>query len=472
MKRRTGIFGLALLLLALFPVGAALAEDGGADDPWATTPDPNIYQEGDGWVYENGVFTITENGGWEHATIYDLPTDANPNRNGYEGIKVVNELVIGKEVSEPFWLLGYDSLFLHDSPETVRIEEGNTCFAIINGWVVNTWTHTLVCAEHPRESQETAVVIDNLPEEIRSIGAYAFGDYRKLTEIILPAKVTVIEDCAFNGCSSLTQIELPENLHTIKDAAFSSSALETCNWPDKLEILGQSAFAGTNLTAVDLSNTRIRSIPGWCFSFCEELAWIALPESLVVIESDAFLKCTGLKTVVFDANGVVVEGNAFERCTSLASMVFLRESPQLLGVNEFRIDGPTHWLDDAGDIPDPVFYYTEAYKQYWASDDQKTWYKYGIELRPITLEGIDALLTQNVTPEPTSEPTPEPTSEPTSTPANTPTDTPTETPAPHPAAEPAKAAVGAWVYVLSGVVLAALIAAAVVWTVRRRKRTR
>ncbi len=153
-------------------------------------------------------------------------------------------------------------------------------------------------------------------------------------------------------------------------------------------------------------------------------------------------------------------------------------------------------MDRLGSIPDPVFYYTEEYREEWSPNGETEWH--GYEIRMITREGIDALLTAEPadaptataepTPEPTATPTvtPEPTPEPTATlaaaqPAATPTplaDAPWLIPVdaalspantPTPAEEPATASGSVWLLVLFGMV-AAIAAALIVLWVKRRKR--
>ena len=61
-----------------------------------------------------------------------------------------------------------------------------------------------------------------LPETVKTIGAYTFGNCTSLTEITLPNSVTSIARKAFYGCTGLTSITIPESVNTIGGDAFQN----------------------------------------------------------------------------------------------------------------------------------------------------------------------------------------------------------------------------------------------------------
>ena len=73
------------------------------------------------------------------------------------------------------------------------------------------------------EVEETVLTPDN----VTSIGGYAFCDCKGLTSITIPNSVTSIGKRAFAGCSALTSITIPENVMSIGDAVFSGCNLNT-----------------------------------------------------------------------------------------------------------------------------------------------------------------------------------------------------------------------------------------------------
>jgi len=95
------------------------------------------YEEGVGWEFRDGVLTITANGGMED--FFDNERDQNGayryQHDGYD----VKTVVIGKNVTK-FVMFGFGEDFY---PTSMIVEEGNTIFTAIDGWLVNLQTKTL-----------------------------------------------------------------------------------------------------------------------------------------------------------------------------------------------------------------------------------------------------------------------------------------------------------------------------------------
>ncbi|WP_158099683.1 leucine-rich repeat domain-containing protein [Faecalibacterium sp. An58] len=71
-----------------------------------------------------------------------------------------------------------------------------------------------------------------------------------------------------------------------------------------LTSIGDYAFAGNDLTSIDLSNTEVAIIRYGTFSACDELTEVRLPKDLKTIEdgasgSSAFQNCNSLKHIYF-----------------------------------------------------------------------------------------------------------------------------------------------------------------------------
>ena len=80
-------------------------------------------------------------------------------------------------------------------------------------------------------------------DSVTTIGNYAFGACRSLTEIVIPDSVTTIGEWAFSGCSSLTEIVIPDSVTTIVGFAFYyCSSLTEIVIPDSVTTIGGYAF--------------------------------------------------------------------------------------------------------------------------------------------------------------------------------------------------------------------------------------
>lgn len=161
--------------------------------------------------------------------------------------------------------------------------------------------------------------IANCDNEI--IPRYAFSEMKTLKSIVLPQALKIIEEGAFSGCSTLDIEEFPPTIEYIGDHAFFNnfrltvsempenlvelcgSAFEGClsltviNFKDKLEYLGGSAFhVCASLRYVDLSRTKIKTLPGQCFILAHNLNTLLLPETLQTIEGES-IAGTGMRTL-------------------------------------------------------------------------------------------------------------------------------------------------------------------------------
>jgi hypothetical protein len=113
-----------------------------------------------------------------------------------------------------------------------------------------------------------------IPESVTVIGEYAFENCIGLTSVILPKSLTSIEQTAFNACLNLASIALPESLTSIGTYAFSQCNMASIAIPDGVKV-------------IDIGT----------FSFCTSLESITLPSSLESIQYSAFYWCPKLKSI-------------------------------------------------------------------------------------------------------------------------------------------------------------------------------
>ena len=107
-----------------------------------------------------------------------------------------------------------------------------------------------------------------IPNNVTSIGNYAFSGYKNFTSIIIPSSVTSIGSSAFAYCSELTSIDIPSSVTSIGSSAFSScSALTSITIPGNVTSIGSFAFSGcSNLTSVTVGMSVPVSINQYVFS--------------------------------------------------------------------------------------------------------------------------------------------------------------------------------------------------------------
>ena len=171
-----------------------------------------------------------------------------------------------------------------------------------------------------------------VPGSVTSIGAGAFSRCASLQEIMLAEGIGEIQFGAFEDCSSLKRVELPNSVTTIGYDAFLNSGLTSVTIPASVTSIGAGAFSACkDLTAIQVEegSPAYCSVGGGllskdqktmvCYPAGKTGAY-AIPESVTVVESAAFSKCTGLTGVTIPNGVTVIDQNTFYGCTGLTGV--------------------------------------------------------------------------------------------------------------------------------------------------------
>ena len=177
-----------------------------------------------------------------------------------------------------------------------------------------------------------------IPENVTSIGEYAFYGCSSLTEVTIPQKVTSIKRGVFSGCSGLTSINIPSGVTSIGESAFyGCSSLTEVTIPQKVTSINQSVFAGCGgLTSINIPSG-VTSIGYTAFKGCSKLTEITIPEAVTSIGGSAFYNCSSLTEVTIPEKVASIESGAFSGCSGLIKVEMLSETPPAtLGSNAFE----------------------------------------------------------------------------------------------------------------------------------------
>lgn len=170
--------------------------------------------------------------------------------------------------------------------------------------------------------------------KISSIGDYAFYRLNTITELSLPDSITSIGDYAIYECG-IKELILPTKLESIGKSAFAFSELTHIKFNGDLKEINEKAFLNNeSLIEVDLSNTDVKTIKGMSFSSCSKLKNLYFNVDVVAIEKEAFMDCGSLNVLVLPNNLVSIGEKAFKNCYSLEQLK-LNKSLKILGNEAF-----------------------------------------------------------------------------------------------------------------------------------------
>lgn len=150
------------------------------------------------------------------------------------------------------------------------------------------------------------------------------------SDIVAPDEIDGIPVTYVRGLTAdLTSIKLPSSLIKIKDDAFNSmdtlKSLVIDGGAPNLNELGERSFSGcSNIEELDLSNSKLTSIPEGAFAYCKNLKTIKLPSTITSIGDEAFYNCQSLTNIEgLDKCNLKSIGSAtFSNCKALENLDF------------------------------------------------------------------------------------------------------------------------------------------------------
>ena len=214
----------------------------------------------------------------------------------------------------------------------------------------DSWANPLYIAHHLYRDENTEITTLTIPNNVTSIGDYAFSNCSGLTSVVIGNGVMSIGSQAFSGCNSLTSIDIPNSVTSIGERAFQSCiGLTAIEIPSSVTTIGDYAFSGcNNLAIVTISSNpilsksyssssnlntifgsqvtkyvigeNITSIGSYAFYGCAKLTSVVIPSNVTSIGKSAFNGCSGLTSVVIPSSVTTIGDYAFSRCNNLATV--------------------------------------------------------------------------------------------------------------------------------------------------------
>ena len=172
-----------------------------------------------------------------------------------------------------------------------------------------------------------------LPEGTTSVSEYVFYGCKGLKSLQLPNSIELIENSAFAG-TGLIDLVLPEGLEVVDNSAFNGClSLEKLYISSTVRRLGNCAFEGCD----SLKGVYITDLEAWCNLTIEysspltdahhlylndiELTEVVFPENCSVVKNYTFEGCSYIKSIQLHDNITSIGSFAFHGCSSLESLV-------------------------------------------------------------------------------------------------------------------------------------------------------
>mgnify|MGYP003302464600 CR=1 FL=1 len=252
---------------------------------------------------------------------------------------------------------------------------------------------------------ETAISKLTVPENVKSIGKYAFAGCEKLTEVHLPDTLEVLGNHAFRSCTVLTEFTIPKNLKVYYAGVLESCInLETINYNaincDIKTITGSatslpySPFASNTLKSLKYFNidNSVESIPDYLCSGLTNVEQITIPSAVINIGTASFYKCafteielpsklesigeyafseTQLKSIDLPESLLIINRYAFTKCRKLES-VDMKNGVIYLGDDVFNtctVLKTVTLSENINTIPNGLFRYCDSLEEICIPDN-------------------------------------------------------------------------------------------------------
>ena len=175
----------------------------------------------------------------------------------------------------------------------------------------------------------------SIPNGVTHIGMYAFCDCYSLTSIAIPNSVTYLGSSAFEGCTALSSVYIddigkwcsidftggPSNpLYYAHNLYLNGELVTDVVLPDSVIIIESQAFYYcTSLTSINIP-IGVTSIGHGAFNGCTNLTIVNIPTTVTTIGNSAFRDCVSLTSCQIPSGVRSIGNSAFYNCCSLTAV--------------------------------------------------------------------------------------------------------------------------------------------------------
>lgn len=143
---------------------------------------------------------------------------------------------------------------------------------------------------------------------VTTLGSYVFRN-SKLTSVVVPETITSVGNGVFSGCVDLRTVQFLAPVAKMSSSMFSGCTnLTSVTIGDSVTELGDSAFANTALTAIDLKN--VNKLGQKVFENCTSLKSVTINAENIEVSSygNTFMGVSGVQFVVPEGGKLSADG--------------------------------------------------------------------------------------------------------------------------------------------------------------------
>ena len=325
--------------------------DGVGLAPWTETADKTLYAY---WLGTEGL-EYTSVGGTEYSAALGTanPAGAIYIQKYYNGLPVtgiaytafqyateLTSVTLPSSIkdigAEAFAESGIIDIFVPASVESIGFKAFSTCYKLTDVIFGENSLLTYI-GENAFEYCEklTGIVI---PQSVTIIERNTFYNCSDLSSVVFPPSLISIGAYAFQGCVNLPSVVFPSLLSYIGDYAFKDcSALESFEIPDTVTNLGIEAFHETawynrqQNNGVVYLNDILYGYKGYMGPYSD----ISIAEGTRMIANDAFSDQSNLRNVTLPSTLISIGAYAFSNLNGIQSSIFIPASVTSIGYSAF-----------------------------------------------------------------------------------------------------------------------------------------
>ena len=215
-----------------------------------------------------------------------------------------------------------NAFVFEESLESISVDEGNPIYYTENNSIIRRGDKSLVLG----------CMNTTIPNDIVTIGRWAFANSGNGGDLIVPNSVKTIEEYAFIECGFSGTLTLPESLETIGRNAFEGSSFSgSLTLPNSIIEIGIYAFENCrNLTGTLSLPSSISTISSSAFFESGFTGSLIIPNIVTYIGGRAFSR-TNISELVLGNSVDTIDAGAFENCTHLTGTLRLPHSVTYIG---------------------------------------------------------------------------------------------------------------------------------------------